>query len=92
MEQPKPFLTSDWRHLAVLNFEAPRELLEPFAPHGTMVDTYQGKAYLSVVGLLFENTRVKGIPIPFHQNFEEVNLRFYVRHLPARNGGGALFS
>src|SRR4026208_442605 len=57
-----------------------RETLEPLAPPGTIVDTYKGNAYASVVGLLFEDTRVKGLPIPFHRNFEEVNLRFYVRH------------
>jgi hypothetical protein len=34
---------------------------------------------VSVVGFQFLNTRVLGIPIPFHRNFEEVNLRFYVR-------------
>ncbi len=28
---------------------------------------------------MFRDTRVKGLPIPFHRNFEEVNLRFYVR-------------
>ena len=80
MDHPKPFLTAQWRHLALFNFEIPREILEPLAPDGTVVDTYKGKAYVSVVGLLFEDTRVKGVPIPFHRNFEEVNLRFYVRH------------
>lgn len=63
----------------MLNFESPRELLEPFVPPGTVLDTYKGKAYISVVGFLFQNTRVKGIPIPFHTSFEEVNFRFYVR-------------
>jgi uncharacterized protein YqjF (DUF2071 family) len=80
VDHPKPFLTAQWRHLALLNFEIPREVVEPLAPPGTIVDTYKGKAYVSVVGLLFEDTRVKGVPIPFHRNFEEVNLRFYVRH------------
>jgi uncharacterized protein len=79
VDNSKPFLTAQWHHLALLNFEITSELLEPFAPSGTIIDTYKGKAYLSVVGLLFENTRVKGVPIPFHRNFEEVNLRFYVR-------------
>jgi len=80
VDHAKPFLTAQWRHLALLNFEIPREILEPLVPPGTVVDTYKGKAYVSVVGLLFEDTRVKGVPIPFHRNFEEVNLRFYVRH------------
>ncbi len=74
------FLTAEWRHLIMLNYEVERELLEPMVPAGTVLDTYQGKAYVSVIGFLFLNTRLKGIPIPFHQNFEEVNLRFYVRH------------
>ena len=80
MDERKPFLTADWRHIAALSFEIAREVLEPLAPPGTVLDTYKGKAYVSVVGLRFENTRVKGIPIPFHREFEEVNLRFYVRH------------
>lgn len=29
---------------------------------------------------MFLNTRLKSVNIPFHKNFEEVNLRFYVRH------------
>ncbi len=74
-----PFLKAEWRHLVMLNYEVPRELLEPWVPAGTALDTYKGDVYVSLVGFLFLNTRVKGISIPFHQNFEEVNLRFYVR-------------
>jgi uncharacterized protein YqjF (DUF2071 family) len=29
---------------------------------------------------MFVNTKIKGFKIPFHINFEEVNLRFYVKH------------
>lgn len=75
----KRFLTAEWRHLVMLNYPVERELLEPHVPKGTVLDTYQGKAYVSVVGFLFLKTRVLGIPIPLHQDFEEVNLRFYVR-------------
>jgi hypothetical protein len=32
-----------------------------------------------MVGFLFLDTRVRGIAIPGHRDFEEVNLRFYVR-------------
>jgi len=81
MDRPRPFLTAEWRHLAMLNFEIAGEVLEPLAPPGTVIDTYKGTAYLSVLGLVFLDTRIKGVPIPFHRNFEEVNLRFYVRHL-----------
>jgi len=75
----KPFLSAEWRHLVMLNYAVPREILQPFVPAGTALDTYQGKAYASVVGFLFLKTRVLGMSIPFHQEFEELNLRFYVR-------------
>jgi uncharacterized protein len=63
-----------------VEFRDPARDPRTLAPPATIVDTYKGKAYVSVVGLLFEDTRVRGVPIPFHRNFEEVNLRFYVRH------------
>ena len=79
--QPKPFLSAEWRDLAMLNFAVDRELLDPLAPRGTEVDTYDGQAYVSLVGFLFARTKVMGIPLLFHQKFEEVNLRFYVRRM-----------
>jgi len=75
----KVFLTAEWRWLAVLNYEIVPAVLKPFVPTGTELDFWDGKTFVSVVGFLFQNTRVRGISIPFHRNFEEVNLRFYVR-------------
>jgi hypothetical protein len=54
-------------------------LLTPLLPEGTELDPYDGTDFVSLVGFQFLKTRVLGLPIPFHQNFEEVNLRFYVR-------------
>ena len=76
----KPFLTADWRHLLMLNYPVDEACLRPLLPTGTELDRWDGEAYISMVGFLFLNTRVLGVPIPFHRNFEEVNLRFYVRH------------
>src|SRR5258706_6883651 len=73
------FLTARWRYLAMLNYEIDPKLLSPFVPTGIELDSWNGKSFVSMVGFLFEDTRVLGIPIPFHRNFEEVNLRFYVR-------------
>lgn len=75
----KVFLTAEWKHLAMLNYEIEPSVLAPFVPSRTELDLWQGKVLISVVGFLFLNTRVFGIPIPFHRDFEEVNLRFYVR-------------
>jgi hypothetical protein len=73
------FLTAEWRYLAMLNYEVDLAILASFVPPGTELDFWNGKAFVSLVGFLFQRTRVCGIPIPFHRNFEEVNLRFYVR-------------
>jgi uncharacterized protein len=73
------FLTAEWRHLAMLNYEIDPAILRPLVPAGTELDSWNGKTLISVVGFLFLRTRVLGVPIPFHRNFEEVNLRYYVR-------------
>ncbi|MEO8432499.1 MAG: DUF2071 domain-containing protein [Acidobacteriota bacterium] len=73
------FLTAEWRHLALLTFEADPGVLRPFVPRGTELDTHAGRALVSLVGFRFLDTRVLGFRIPFHRDFEEVNLRFYVR-------------
>ncbi len=75
----KPVLTAEWRHLALLNYEIDSEILRPWVPRGTEVDSFTDKTFVSMVGFRFEKTRVMGLAIPFHQNFEEINLRFYVR-------------
>lgn len=73
------FLTAEWLHLVLLNYQVPRRLLDPLVPKGTELDLWDGQAYISAVGFLFAKTRVRGVPIPFHRTFEEVNLRFYVK-------------
>ncbi len=79
----KIFLTAEWRHLAMLNYEIEPQILQPYVPAGTELDSWNNKTFISVVGFMFLKTRVLGVPIPFHQNFEEVNLRFYVRYKAA---------
>jgi uncharacterized protein YqjF (DUF2071 family) len=75
------FLSAEWRHLAMLNYEIDPACLLPYVPSGTELDTWNGKTFVSVVGFLFLKTRVRGLAIPFHTDFEEVNLRFYVRRM-----------
>jgi hypothetical protein len=73
------FLTASWRHLAMLNYEIDPSQLLPFVPAGAELDFWNGKTFVSLVGFRFLNTKILGVPIPFHRNFEEVNLRFYVK-------------
>jgi uncharacterized protein YqjF (DUF2071 family) len=78
------FLTAEWRHLAMLNFAVDPRLLESRVPRGTRLDLWRGQALVSIVGFMFHRTRVLGLPIPLHTEFEELNLRFYVvREHPA---------
>lgn len=83
---PRPFLTAEWRYLAMLNYAIDPAVVKPFVPAGTELDFFDGTAYVSMVGFLFLNTRVWGIPIPWHMNFEEVNLRMYVRRYHPEDG------
>jgi uncharacterized protein len=74
------FLSAEWRRLAMANYSVNPDLLRDFLPKGTELDSYKGTCYVSLVGFMFLRTKVRGFTIPFHENFPEVNLRFYVRY------------
>lgn len=82
---PNAFLTAEWRKLIMANYAVDENLLQPYLPSGTELDLYEGRCYVSLVAFLFQNTRLKSIPIPFHRTFEEINLRFYVTHTTAND-------
>ncbi|MEJ7812342.1 MAG: DUF2071 domain-containing protein [Gemmatimonadaceae bacterium] len=77
--EQRPFLTAEWRYLVLLNYEVAPEILLPLVPTGTTLDRWQGRTLVSVVGFRFLRTRVLGASLPHHRDFDEVNLRFYVR-------------
>lgn len=73
------FLTAEWKNLLMLNYVVDDALLRPFVPAGTELDRHAGRSFVSLIGFEFNKTQMLGRPVPFHQSFEEVNLRFYVR-------------
>lgn len=73
------FLSAEWNNLIMANYIIDPAILTPYIPAGTELDFYNGNVYVSLIGFMFENTRILGIKVPFHINFEEVNLRFYVK-------------
>jgi uncharacterized protein YqjF (DUF2071 family) len=77
---PNTFLQAEWRKLAMANYAVDPRVLQPYLPKGVVLDLWNGTCYASLIGFMFLNTKLKGIKIPFHTNFEEVNLRFYVRY------------
>lgn len=77
---PRPiFLTAEWRHLVMMNWEVDPALLAAHVPAGVELDDFEGRTYVSLVGFSFLRTKLKGLAIPCHRDFPEVNLRFYVR-------------
>ncbi len=78
------FLLAEWNNLIIANFAVPKELLLPYVPFKTELDFFEGKAYISLVAFNFLNTKVMGLSIPLHVNFEQANLRFYIKN----NHGG----
>ncbi len=78
------FLNANWKNLLFINYEIDPVILKPFVPKGTELDFFNGKCYVSMVGFLFMDAKVLGIKLFNHINFEEVNLRFYVKHKDRR--------
>lgn len=79
----RKFLTARWEDLIMANYQVEPSLLEEFVPKETVLDFYKNECYVSLVAFKFLETKVLGVPIPFHTDFEEVNLRFYVKRKTA---------
>ena len=71
----------------MVNYEVDREWAEKFVPTGCELELYEGKALVTVVAFRFHKTRVCGIRMPFYRDFNEINLRIYVRRRVAIDGG-----
>lgn len=69
-----------WRHVLFANWPVDPQFIEPHIPTGLTLDTYDGRAWLSVVPFTNIDVRPRifprgtGIPLP------ELNLRTYVTH------------
>lgn len=87
------FLRAVWRDLLMVNWVVDPAVVAPLVPRATELDFHDGKTYLSLVGFLFHDAKLLGwLPVPFHRNFEEINLRFYVvRRHPAGDRRGVVF-
>ncbi len=88
----RTFLKAEWNDLVMINYDVDPAILKKYTPPGTELDLWEGKALVSMVGFMFNNTTVLGVRWPWHINFEEVNLRFYVRYFDGTNWKrGAVF-
>ena len=88
----RKFLAARWEDLILVNYEVEPSLLADRVPNGTSLDLAERRCFVSLVAFMFRDTRVLGVSIPFHVNFEEVNLRFYVkRDTPGEVRRGVVF-
>ncbi len=78
---PATFLNAKWEQLIMVNYEIDPEILKSFLPPGVVLDTYDNRTFVSLVGFMFMKTSIFGIPVPFFGSFEEINLRFYVKRI-----------
>jgi uncharacterized protein YqjF (DUF2071 family) len=76
----RTFLDAQWRKLIMINYAVDPEILKPYLPFNTELDIWEGTCYVSLIGFMFVDTKMLKLRIPFHVNFEEINLRFYVKH------------
>lgn len=73
------FLKAKWQKLIMVNYEIDPNQLNEYVPKGTSLDFFDGKCFVSLIGFMFKDTKLLGFKVPCHVNFEEVNLRFYVK-------------
>ncbi|AWH85571.1 hypothetical protein HYN59_10825 [Flavobacterium album] len=76
----RTFLDAQWRKLIMINYAVDPDSLKKHLPFETEIDLWNGTCYVSLVGFMFVDTKMLGLRIPFHINFEEINLRFYVKY------------
>jgi uncharacterized protein len=90
-QSERVFLSAEWRNLVMLNDEVEPGLLSRYVPPGTSLDCFRGNTYVSLVGFRFCHARLLGtFPIPFHADFDEVNLRYYLRRKAGSEERGGL--
>lgn len=76
----RTFLDAQWRKLVMANYAVAPEVLKKYLPFETELDLWNGTCYVSLVGFMFVDTKMLRMRVPYHVNFEEINLRFYVKY------------
>jgi uncharacterized protein YqjF (DUF2071 family) len=69
-----------WQRQLFMHWPMAPETLRPLVPAPLELDTYDGMAYVSVTPFLLANLRLRMLPpVPTASDFQEINLRTYVR-------------
>ena len=83
----RPVMRQRWDDLFFLHWEYSAAAIQSRLPAGLTVDTFEGKAYLGVVGFRMNAVRPLGLPaLPWLSTFNELNVRTYVRDAAGEPG------
>ena len=83
----RPVMRQRWDDLFFLHWAYAAETIQSRLPAGLTVDTFEGKAYLGVVGFRMNAVRPLGLPaLPWLSYFNELNVRTYVRDASGEPG------
>jgi len=83
----RPVMRQRWDELFFLHWEYAAAAIQARLPAGLTVDTFEGKAYLGVVGFRMNAVRPPFLPaLPWLSYFNELNVRTYVRDASGEPG------
>ena len=83
----RPVMRQRWDDLLFLHWEYAADAIQARLPAGLTVDTFEGKAYLGVVGFRMNAVRPAFLPaLPWLSYFNELNVRTYVRDAAGEPG------
>jgi uncharacterized protein YqjF (DUF2071 family) len=80
------FLRARWRHVVIASYAVEEAAVTPFLPAGVELDRWQGWPVVSLLALEMTDVRVRGVPIPLHRRFPDVNFRCYARRADGEPG------
>lgn len=78
-KKPAVSYQASWHDMVVINFDIEPRIVEMHLPPGLEVDLYNDHSFISLVALKCRDTVIKGIRIPFHSNYAQLQLRCYVK-------------
>jgi uncharacterized protein len=74
-----PVMYQSWHRLLFVHWEVPVEDLRPLVPAGLRIDTFEGKAWLTITPLTINDVGPKFLPaLPYVSWLYELNVRTYV--------------
>ncbi|MFD1361083.1 YqjF family protein [Lentibacillus salinarum] len=72
-------MMQQWDHLLFRHYPIPCHVLTPYLPPGLQLDTFYGKAWLSIVSFKVSQIRLRKMPlVPFADSSLQINVRTYV--------------